>query len=134
MVGSIVVDASVVIAVVTDEAHKPSLIRLTEGVELMSPSSLPIELGNAFSAMFKRGRISLANAKAAIDAYQRIPIRLTTIDLHHAVELSHQLGIYAYDAYLIACGLKHRAFLLTLDGGLRDAARRAGVEILEVKE
>ncbi len=36
---------------------QPALIRLSEGVELLSPSSLPVEVGNAFSAMFKRQRI-----------------------------------------------------------------------------
>jgi len=132
MAASVVIDASAVIAVVTNEAHKPALIRLTEGLELLSPSSLPVELGNAFSAMFKRHRISLSEAKAAVEAYKRIAIRLTTIELRQALDLSHQLGIYAYDAYLIACGLQYRSPLLTLDGGLRDAARRVGVEVLEV--
>jgi len=128
----IVIDASAVIAVITNEAHKPALIRLTKGAELLSPSSLPIEVGNAFSAMFKRRRISLNQAKAAVEIYQHIAIRLMNIDLARALELSHQLGIYAYDAYLIACSLQYRAALLTLDGGLREAARRAKVEVLEV--
>lgn len=129
----VVIDASAVIAVVTNEPHKPILIRLTEGVELLSPSSLPVEVCNAFSAMFKRRRISLADARAAVEAYQRIAIRLTAIDLGKALDLSHQLGIYAYDAYLIACSLQHRSPLLTVDGGLRDAARQVGVEVLEVR-
>jgi predicted nucleic acid-binding protein len=128
----VVIDASAVIAVITNEAHKSALIRLTEGAELLSPSSLPSEVGNAFSAMFKRRRISLKEAKAAVAVYERIAIRLTTVDLARALELSHQLGIYAYDAYLIACSLQHRAALLTLDGGLREAARRAKAEVLEV--
>lgn len=133
MATSVVIDASAVIAVVTNESHKPALIRLTEGVELLSPSSLPIEVGNAFSAMFKRRRITLPEAKAAVEAYKRIAIRLTAIDLGQALDLSHHLGIYAYDAYLIACGLQYRSPVLTVDGGLRDAARRVGVEVLEVE-
>jgi predicted nucleic acid-binding protein len=132
MAGSVIIDASAVIAVVTNEVHKPALIRLTEGVELLSPSSLPIEVGNAFSAMFKRRRISLSDAKSAVEAYQRIAIRLAPVDLGQALELSHQLNIYAYDAYLIACALHNRSPLLTVDGGLRDAARLVGVEVLEV--
>jgi predicted nucleic acid-binding protein len=52
--------------------------------------------------------------------------------LGQALDLSHRLGIYAYDAYLIACGLQYRSPVLTLDGGLRDAARRVGIEVLEV--
>lgn len=132
MAASVVIDASAVIAVVTNEPHKPVLIRLTEGSELISPASLPVEVGNAFSAMFKRRRISLPDAKAAVEAYKRIAIRLTTIDLEHALDLSHQLGIYAYDAYLIACSLQYRSPLLTVDGGLRTAARQVGVDVLEV--
>ncbi len=132
MPATVVIDTSAVIAVVTNEPHKPALIRLTEGAELIAPSSLPVEVGNAFSAMFKRRRISLTDAKAAVAAYKRIAIRLTAIDLERALDLSHQLEIYAYDAYLIACGLQYRAPLLTVDGGLRDAARLVGVEVLEV--
>ena len=79
MARSVVVDTSAVIAVVTNEVHKPALIRLTEGAELLSPSSLPAEVGNAFSAMFKRHRISLSEAKAAVEAYRRIAIRLTAL-------------------------------------------------------
>ncbi len=133
MAPTVVIDTSAVIAVVTNEVHKPALIRLTEGVELLSPVSLPVEVGNAFSAMFKRRQISLLEAKAAVDAYKRIAIRLTIIDLGQALDLSHQLGIYAYDAYLIACSLQYRSPLLTIDGGLRTAARQVGVEVLEVK-
>ncbi len=132
MGAAIVIDASAVIAVVTNEAHKPALIRLTAGIELLSPASLSVEIGNAFSAMFKRRRISLLEAKAAVEAYKHIAIRLTAIDLAQALDLSHQLGIYAYDAYLLACSLQHRCPLLTVDGGLRAAARRVGVEVPEV--
>jgi predicted nucleic acid-binding protein len=127
-----VIDASAVIAVVTNEAHRPALIELAEGVELFSPSSLPIEMGNAFSAMFKRRRISLDEARAAVDAYRRIVIRLVPVELDAALDLCHELGIYAYDAYLIACSQRFHAPLFTLDKGLREAARRAGVEAPEV--
>jgi predicted nucleic acid-binding protein len=82
--------------------------------------------------MFKRKRISLKDAKAAAAAYQQIAIRLTEIDLSQALDLSHRLDIYAYDAYLIACSLQYRAPLLTVDAGLRTAGRRAKVEVLEV--
>jgi hypothetical protein len=41
-------------------------------------------------------------------------------------------GIYAYDAYLIRCGLKYTAPLISLDQGLVEAARRMGVNVVEV--
>ncbi len=122
-----VVDTSVVIAVVTNEAQKPALIAQTQGAQLFAPASLPHEIGNAFSAMLRRGRITLSQAQAALRAYPQIALTLVDVDLAGAVELASRLGIYAYDAYMIACALRLQAPLLTLDAGLKTAARTAGV-------
>ena len=129
---NIVVDTSVVIAVITNEPHKQQLISLTQGADLLSPPSLPWEIGNAFSAMFKRGRITLAQAQQALIAYRRIPIRLSDVELKRALELSEELDMYAYDAYMIGCAQKHNCPFISLDGGLLEAARRADVKTLEV--
>jgi predicted nucleic acid-binding protein len=61
----VVLDTSAIIAVITNEVHKPALIQLTAGTDLLAPSSLTAELGNAFSAMFKQRRISLEDANEA---------------------------------------------------------------------
>ena len=45
-----------------------------------------------------------------------------------------KLNVYAYAAYVIDCALKRKAPLISLDGGLLEACRRAKVEIIEVKE
>ena len=58
----IVVDTSVVIAVVAGEAEKPRLIELTKDAIIVAPPSIDWEMGNAFSAMVKRGRIELDQA------------------------------------------------------------------------
>lgn len=129
----VVVDASAVIAVITEEPHRYPLIEATKGSDLVAPATLPAEIGNAFSAMFKRGRISLDAARSAVRAFSRIPVRLVGIELIEAIELSHRLDVYAYDAYVIACCLRHRAPLATLDQGQRDAALRAGAQALELK-
>jgi len=83
--------------------------------------------------MLKRQRITLEQAKAAIEIYQQIPITLVEIDLAQAMELSDRLKIYAYDAYLIACALNRSCPLLTLDSGLSYAAKAAGAKVMEVK-
>ncbi len=129
----IVVDTSAVLAVLTHEAHRPTLIQITQEAELLAPACLPAELGNAFSAMFQRGRLSPGEAKLAVEAFREIPIHLSEIDLARTLELSYELGLYAYDAYAITCCLRHQAALLTLNDGQRAAAERAGVEVLEVE-
>jgi predicted nucleic acid-binding protein len=91
------------------------------------------EIGNAFSAMLKRERITLEQAKTAIEIYEQISLNLIDVDLTQALELASRLNIYAYDAYIIACALNQNCSLLTLDGGLSYAAIAAGVNVLEVK-
>lgn len=130
---NLVVDTSVIIAVIANEPEKDALVAQTQGADLSAPHSLHWEIGNAFSAMLKRKRITLEQAKAAIGVYQQIPLDLVEVDLIQALELANQLHIYAYDAYIIACALNQNCSLLTLDGGLSHAAKTAGVNVLEVK-
>ena len=127
----LVVDTSTVIAVIANEPEKPLLVAKTQGYDLVAPRSLYWEIGNAFSAMIKRGRITLEQAKTAIEIYNRIPISLVDVDLKQALEIVDKHRVYAYDAYMIACALNRGCPLLTLDGGLGYAAKAAGVEVWE---
>ena len=129
----LVSDTSVIIAVITNEPTKAALVAQTAGAELFAPSTLDFEIGNSFSAMLRRKRISLEQAITAIEIYRQIPINLIEIDVMKAVKLAAQLNIYAYDAYMIACAQDQNCPLLTLDAGLMRAAKSVGVEVLEVK-
>ena len=130
----LVLDTSAAIAVLLNEPSKPALIKRTKGAELLAPISLPIEIGNAFSAMFKRGRLSLKQAEHAFVAYRQIPVQLVDVDVEASLALASELGIYAYDAYMLESAQRYRAALLTMDVGLRAAAVRIGVKTLEVSE
>ncbi|MGI9054531.1 MAG: type II toxin-antitoxin system VapC family toxin [Pyrinomonadaceae bacterium] len=66
MNSDLVTDSSTVIAVIANEPEKPLLIAKSQGFDLIAPRSLYWEIGNAFSAMVKRGRITLEQATAAI--------------------------------------------------------------------
>lgn len=128
----IVVDTSVIIAVMVNESRKEQLVEMTRGASLHAPSSLHWEIGNAFSAMFKRNRIDLSQALNALTSYKTIPIRFHDVDLKSSLELSDTYGLYAYDAYFLTCAMKVNGPLLTLDTSLADAAHRAGITVLEV--
>ena len=128
----LVVDTSVLIAVLTGEPTRDQLIARTQGAELVAPGSVHWEIGNAFSALLRRRRLKLPEVQAALSAYARIPIRVVEVELGVALELADRFGLYAYDACLMACARRQRAPLLTLDVRLGRAAREAGVELLEV--
>ncbi len=130
----IIVDASVLISVIVNDSEKERLVALTQGTELIAPLSVHWEIGNAFSSLLKRGRISLDQALQAIDLYLEIPVRFVEVELANSLQLSSELGIYAYDAYLLRCAEKFRMPLLTLDNRLAQAAKNKGIPILEVTE
>ena len=128
----LVIDTSAIIAAIIDEPERQSIIQHTVGAELIVPLSVHWEVGNAFSAMLKRRRISLAQAKAAIASYRQITFRYIDVGLDQSLDLSERLNIYAYDAYVLACALNLRLPLLTLDKRLANAASELEVRTLEV--
>jgi predicted nucleic acid-binding protein len=134
VIEDLVVDTSVLIAVLVGAPERAALIERTAGFGLVAPSSVHWEVGNAFSAMLRRKRISLKNATAALESYDAIPIRFVDVDLTEALEISSETGMYAYDAYLIATAMAERARLITLDRGLSAAASQMGVSLVEVQE
>jgi predicted nucleic acid-binding protein len=130
---NIVIDTSVVISVITNEMHKGSLIKITQGSNLIAPSSLHWEVGNAFTAMFKRKKLTLNKAIKALNFYQQIPLRFIDISLKEAIEIGHELGIYAYDAYFIVCAKKLNIPLLSLDSSLLRTAEKMEIKTMEIK-
>jgi len=128
----IVVDTSVIIAVIANEPEKEALVELTTGADLIAPHSVHWEVGNAFSAMLRRERITVEQAIQAIKLYQQIPMRLVEVELEEALKIADTLGIYAYDAYLIRCALKYKSPMISLDRNLVRAAREMKARVIEV--
>ncbi|MGB5687480.1 MAG: type II toxin-antitoxin system VapC family toxin [Candidatus Electrothrix sp.] len=128
----IVVDTCALIAVITDEPERARIVELTRGNTLIGPGSIPWEIGNAFSAMFKRKRLTLKEAKKGLGIFQDVPIRYIEPDFANAVSISKQANMYAYDAYFLDCALRMKAPLLTLDAKLKNTAQQLNISILEV--
>ena len=128
----VVIDTSVLIASIVGAPEKPRLIEAVVGRDLVAPGSVHWEIGNAFSAMLKRKRLSADEISLALESYEAIPIRYLDVDLLDALQIAAEFKIYAYDAYVIACALQQRAPLLTLDKAMTSIARQAGAGILEV--
>jgi len=130
----VVVDASVLIAVITNEEEKEKLVALTDEAELIAPLSVHWEIGNAFSSLLKRKRIAIDEALQAIEIYLQIPVRFVEVELSDSLQLADDFGLYAYDAYLLRCAEKYRLPLLTLDTRLVQAAKDRKIQVLEAAE
>ena len=128
----IVIDTSAIVAVITDAPEKAALIRITEDASLVAPSSVHWEVGNAFTAMIRRGRLTSELAARAIEIYESIPIRFIDVNLTASLAIASEHRLYAYDAYLIECSRARRAPLLTLDRALARVAARMMIDVVEV--
>ena len=128
----IVVDTSALVAVIAGEPERNRIVRLTAGNKLIGPGSIPWEIGNAFSAMVKRERLTLHDAQKGLAIFEQIPIRYIQPDVGNALRISKEADIYAYDAYVLDCAARYKAPLLTLDRELMSAAFNLGIETLEV--
>lgn len=130
---SILVDASAVLAVILEEPEKASIVDATAGYEAKAPGCLNWEIGNAFSAMARRGRLGPEESLAALKIFETIPMQEVEVDLEEALELALRNDIYAYDAYYLAAAKKHRVALLSLDQKMVEVARNEGIKIKEIK-
>jgi predicted nucleic acid-binding protein len=128
----LVIDTSALIAVIVAEPERDTIIEITKGNTLIGPGSIPWEIGNAFSAMFKQNRVSMKEADKGIEIFNTIPIRYIEPDFSKILYLSKENNMYAYDAYFLDCAIRHKAPLLTLDKKLRVIAENLNIETLEV--
>ena len=128
----IVTDTSVILAVILEEPEKKDIVRLTASHEIVGPESIRWEIGNAFSAMLKRKRLSIEIALKGLELFHSIPIRYLDVDHSRALRIAGEQNIYAYDAYFLECASRLRKPLLTLDIAMLQNARKLGIETLEV--
>jgi predicted nucleic acid-binding protein len=129
---TLVVDASILLAVLMSEPERPKIIELTKDVDLIAPSSVHWEIGNALSSMLKRGRMALSQAENVLKNYEKIPIRFVEVGLHESIRISADRKIYAYDAFLIACARDQRCRLISLDKALLQASKDSGIQVVVV--
>jgi len=128
----IIIDTSALIAVIVGEPERNRIVEITKGNNLIGPGSIPWEIGNAFSAMFKQNRLTLKEAQKGLEIFQSIPLRFVEANFYNVLKLSKSNKIYAYDAYFLDCAIRRKAPLLTLDRNLKTAAQSINIETLEI--
>ena len=128
----IVADTNTFLAVALKEPERREIIRLSVGSTLIAPEVLPFEIGNALTAMMKKGVLSPGQVTNAWDAVQAIPVELREINIRSALDIAVRFGIYAYDAYFRECALCLRLPLLTLDKKMQLVAKHLSLQVLEI--
>ncbi len=122
-------DTSAVLTVVLGEEHRGAVIEASAGAELVTPASLPWEIGNALVNGVRRERLTEEQAVQAVASFEQIALRLEEVPLAEAVRTAGEEEIYAYDAYMLVLAHRHGAFLLSTDLRLRNVARGRGLRV-----
>ena len=128
----LVADTNTFLAVALNERERSGIIQATTGYDLVAPDVLPFEIGNALSAMLKKGVMRALEVPLAWDAAQTIPVELCPVDIRASLRLAARFGVYAYDAYFLECALSRRLPLLTLDRCMARVARELSIDVLEI--
>ena len=114
----VVVDASVALCWFAREKESPSANRLISSrAELIAPSLLLAEFGNALWKKTRRGEMTIDVANAAVKEIRRfIPqfVDLSEIAAE-AFELAREINHSVYDCCYLALALRRGATVVTLD-------------------
>ena len=129
----VLVDANIFLAVILNEPEKSKIIKITKNAELISPSVLPYEIGNALSAMNKQKKLSQDAICQCYQIYKQIPVRLIEIDIANALTIALSYNIYAYDAYYLELAKRLKLVILSLDQKLIEVAHQMNLTCIEAK-
>lgn len=132
MASNVVIDTSAILAVLLEEPEKQAVVEATMGSVLSAPASVRWEVGNAATAGVKRRRLTLERARQLVRDFGQVTIRELAIDLERAVNLGLELGLYAYDAYILEAARSSGYPLLALDGPIQRNAKKMGLALVEL--
>lgn len=119
---AVVVDASAILSVLLGDEQQPPKIKTAlqayaqEKLELIAPTLLKFEVGNALRSAFLRDRLSQDTAKALYDQFLQLPISyVKTLNLGQVLALALKKELSFYDASYLFLAQNLQASLLTLD-------------------
>jgi predicted nucleic acid-binding protein len=117
-VAVVVVDASVVAAILFGEATAEDAVERLDGSELAAPSLLPYEIASVAGGKVRRGEASSEVAVMSLGTFARMGIAMHDPDVVEVLRLTVRTGLTAYDAAYLWLARFLSADLVTLDGKL----------------
>jgi predicted nucleic acid-binding protein len=131
-----VVDASVTLAwCFEDEASSDAdaILGRLEGEAALAPAHWPLEVANALRTAVRRGRLHVTDLPRLRALLAALPVEIAPVELTTAIggvlEAARTYDLSAYDAAYLHLAAVRAIPLATIDGRLRAAGVRAGVEL-----
>jgi len=135
--GSFIADASVAIAWVHPAQATPEtdamLDRLAAGDSLVVPALWPLEVANALTVLRRRRKLTLDEARTAIEIIRELPAVIdheaAAMAFTRLVDLATQHELTIFDATYIKLATRRQLPLASNDARMKQAAIRSGVDL-----
>jgi len=131
---NVLIDASALMPILINEPEKEYIVNTTRNCELLTPSMLPYEIGNALTRLKRRQILNEKQIIAVYNDFKKIPLRLLDVNIENALEIACKYSIYAYDAYYLEAASRLHLPLLTLDVQMKKVAKNLNLRILGEKD
>lgn len=119
----IVVDASLVAAIVFDEADHLAAAQALQGRQPVAPGLLRFEITNVAMKKLRRGELQLNEALEALALFASFNIEYGEIEPDQVLRLAHRYKLSGYDASYLWLAGEIKAPLGTLDRELGGASK-----------
>ena len=126
----IVIDASCVLSFLLNQKGSKNVVSIVGENQLVAPSCLPFEIGNAISKLIKRKLISVYEGVSVFHEFARIPIRLIEPDIPNSIVIAGESESYAYDCYYLNIASQMVLPLFTYDDKMKETAEKRGIKCL----
>lgn len=126
----IVIDASCILSYLLNQDGSENVVATVGENELIAPSCLPYEIGNALSKLVKRKLISIYEGVSVYHEFARIPIRLLEPDIPNSIVIAGENESYAYDCYYLNIASQMVLPLFTYDDKMKETAEKKGIKCL----
>jgi predicted nucleic acid-binding protein len=136
-VSGFVLDATVSMAwCFTDEATELTetlLARLTELTDhALVPALWLYEVVNVAEIAVRKGRITEEKAAAFLESLAELPIEIESMVFVSVRALANRYKLTGYDAAYLEMAIRHNLPIAALDNALAQAARAAGVDLVQL--
>lgn len=113
--------------------YAESVLGSLRDVSAAVPALWPLEVANVLLVGERRGRISHSKAASFVRVLRELPISVDAepVTAEPVLHLGREYGLTAYDAAYLELAVRTGLPLATLDVRLSEAARRAGVPLVE---
>lgn len=134
----IVLDASVVLAVILDEVRRYEALAVIESSDILhAPGLLPYEVVNAISVAKEDGRLTGPGASMAIAQFIQLPwafeAHVGEVRIAAMLSLTTKHRLTGYDASYLELAMRSECPLASFDKELRAACTAEGVAVLPKK-